>query len=98
MGVTTNLSHTNLTQADLIYVNLSKAILLHIDLRNTKGLTQEQLEGTYPPLLCNVALPKGITGIDPDRDCDKLPQVLLERYPRQFRTLEEAKAFVENSL
>ncbi|MEM9505262.1 MAG: hypothetical protein AAGA01_15050 [Cyanobacteria bacterium P01_E01_bin.43] len=30
-----------------------------------------------------------------DRDCDRLPAVLQERYRGQFKTLEAAEAYVE---
>ena len=49
---------SNFSGANLTNANLSRAIFFSTDLRNTKGLTQEQLEGENPPLLCNVALPQ----------------------------------------
>ncbi len=40
-----NLSGANLTSANLTSANLSYAVLLSVDLRQAKGLTQQQLEG-----------------------------------------------------
>ena len=41
----------------------------------------------------NSPLPKGIE-IDQNRDCDTLPNVLNERYPDRFESLEQAQEFV----
>ena len=67
-----NLKEANLTNADLTNADLSGAILLGLDLRTTIGLTQAQLEGSTPPLMCNVSLPKTIQ-IKTDRDCKRVP-------------------------
>jgi hypothetical protein len=91
-----DLSSANLSSADLSFADLSSAILLTTDFRDTKGIIQRHLEGENPPLLCNVALPPGIS-VNPDRDCDRLPQVLLERYPNGFKTFEAAKDFVNEA-
>ena len=84
-----------LRSANLRNADLSNANLLNTDLRTTKGLTQAQLEGDNPPLLCNSPLPEGIE-IDRNRnrDCDQLAKVLKERYPDWFKTLEQAQEFV----
>ena len=74
--------------------NLQGAILLATDLRNAQKLTQPQLEGVDPPLLCNGALPKEIK-VNPNRDCDRLPPELVKRYPKLFLTLEFAKELVD---
>jgi uncharacterized protein YjbI with pentapeptide repeats len=97
-----NLQGATLQETYLDPADLHDSILLCTDLRNTKNLTQRQLEGEEPPLaegdglplLCNVALPKEIT-VNPNRDCDRLPQELLKRYPEQFPSLEEAKMYVD---
>jgi len=67
-----NLTNADLTNADLTNADLSGAILLGLDLRTTIGLTQAQLEGSTPPLMCNVSLPKTIQ-IKTDRDCKRVP-------------------------
>jgi len=84
-----NLNGTNLDRADL-----SDAILLAVDLSQTKSLTLQQLEGEHQPLLCKVNLPKDID-VDPNRDCKEIPELLVKRYPEQFKTLEEAQAYVD---
>jgi len=88
-----NLSFALLQHAKLSKANLSGAILLNTDLRQATELTPLQLEEGNPPFLCNVALPRGLT-VNPNRDCDRLPQVLLERYPTLFNTLREAQNLV----
>ncbi|MEO1209412.1 MAG: pentapeptide repeat-containing protein [Cyanobacteria bacterium J06638_20] len=81
-----NLRYAFLSSVDLRYAFLRSAdlrstILLATDLREAQNLDLEQLSGDDPPLLCNVALPIGFDEIDPNRDCDRLSQVLTERYP-----------------
>ncbi len=68
----------NLQGADLRDTKLNDGILLATDLRQTQNLTPDQLTGEHPPLLCNVTLPATITGINPHRDCDRIPQKLVE--------------------
>ncbi|MGF1514761.1 MAG: pentapeptide repeat-containing protein, partial [Elainellaceae cyanobacterium] len=89
-----DLSSANLSAADLSYADLSGAILLSTDLRHCKGFTSEQLTGNDGPLLCNIALPFRITDIDPNRDCDRLPQALSDRYGIP---LEEAQKIVDEA-
>jgi len=88
-----NLSSAYLSNADLYSANLSSAILLNTNLHSVNRLSQQQLEGDSPPLICNTALPSDIQ-IAKDRDCDRLPAVLIECYPSVFETLESAEAFV----
>jgi uncharacterized protein YjbI with pentapeptide repeats len=94
-----NLTDANLFGADLDTANLSNAILLATDLRTndlfSNNLTAEQLSGENQPYLCNVALSNTITGIETDRDCDILPQVLEERY--ENLSLEDAQKIVEDA-
>ena len=87
---------TKLRDADFKGVKLNDVIFLSVDLSPVRPdtLTQEQLEGENPPLLCKVKLSKNIK-VDPNRDCKKIPEVLLERYPGRFKTLEEAQAYVD---
>jgi uncharacterized protein YjbI with pentapeptide repeats len=89
-----DLNKAHLSYADLRGANFSGAIVLATALRDIKALTQQQLEGKEPPLLCNAALPKGFT-VNPNRDCDLIPQFLHDRYPDLFKTIEDAKAFVK---
>jgi|SRR5579883_2752049 len=98
-----NLNDADLTSANLINANfsgalLSGAVLLGVDLSGvqTGNLTQQQLEGKDPPLLCKVKLTKGIK-VDPNRDCKKLPVILLERYPKAFDNLADAQADVDQT-
>ena len=95
-----NLTSVRFRTADLRFANLSGAILLDVDLSEAKSLTEIQLEGKEgekPPLLCRVKLPEEFTDKDKfkDRDCEKLPEVLRERYPERFKNLEEAQAYVD---
>jgi uncharacterized protein YjbI with pentapeptide repeats len=94
-----NLSGAIFDRADLSGANLKDAILLGVDLRQAKGLILDQLRGKHPPLLCKVELPDEIPDKDKfkDRDCKKLPEVLKERYPEQFKNLAEAQAYVDNT-
>ena len=87
------LDNANLTSANLDNANLDSAILLSTNLHTVNYLSQQQLEGDSPPLICNTALPSHIQ-IAKDRDCDRLPDVLREYYPHVFETLEAAEAFV----
>jgi hypothetical protein len=89
-----DLSNADLSNADLSNADLSNAVLLKVNFWDAQGLLQQQLEGENPPLLCNVTLPNGI-GVDPNRDCEELPQALVNRYPESFKDLAEAQAFVD---
>lgn len=89
-----NLMSANLQGAALQNANLNDSILLATDLRNTNNLTIDQLIGDNPPLLCGVALPSQITDIDPNRDCDQMPQRLVERFGY---SLEEATQIVDEA-
>ncbi len=86
-------SEADLRDANLRDARLNQAIFLATDLRRTIGLTQPQFEGQDQPLLCNVALPKGII-VNQNRDCDRIPTALFNRYRQQFKTVEAAKAYV----
>lgn len=91
-----NLSGANLSGADLSETDLSEVILIATDLRDTKLLSIQLLGGEgWSPLLCNVALPKAIK-VDSNRDCDRIPQELQKRYPQEFKTLQDAKEYVDD--
>ncbi|MDX2240281.1 MAG: pentapeptide repeat-containing protein, partial [Leptolyngbyaceae cyanobacterium bins.302] len=90
-----NLQGANLQGADFRDVQLNDSILLATDLRKTQNLTLAQLTGDNPPLLCNVALPTSITGINPHRDCDQMPQKLVELFGGM--SLEEATQVVNKA-
>ena len=87
------LSGTDLRDAEVNNANLSNAILLNTDFRSTRKLTQAQLEGDSPPLICNSPLSESIE-IDRNRDCDQLATVLKRRYPGKFTSINQAEAFV----
>ena len=87
-----DLDGADLTDANLTGADLSETIALAVDFQQAKALTQQQLEGEKPPLLCNVVLPKGMQ-VNPNRDCDRLPQKLVERH--DFKSLDEAKKYVD---
>ncbi|WP_223257487.1 pentapeptide repeat-containing protein [Phormidesmis priestleyi] len=98
-----DLSGADLSGADLTDADLSEVILWCVDLSSVKGLTPKQL---FHSFLCNVLLPDDVLDpnrhflsedIKPDsnRDCEKLPELLVERYPEEYETLEKAKEFVD---
>ncbi|MDB9525301.1 pentapeptide repeat-containing protein, partial [Oscillatoria sp. CS-180] len=92
----TNLSNADLFGTNLRNTDLIRSIFLATDLKTVRNLTVQQLTGEAPPLICNSPLPEGIEFEGgKDRDCDKLPAVLLERYPSRFETLEEAETYLE---
>ncbi len=68
--------------------------MLHTDIGTNLELTLEQLTGNNAPWLCNVHLPKRIKGIDPYRDCDRIPQSLVRLYPEEFPDLQSAQEYV----
>ena len=94
----TNLSQVNFTEASFTSgsineSDLSQAILLNTYLRFNEYLTQQQLEGDKPPYICNARFPEQIE-IDSNRDCDQLADVLYQRYPERFESLQKAEEFV----
>ncbi|MFG6105327.1 pentapeptide repeat-containing protein [Leptothoe sp. EHU-05/26/07-4] len=85
----------NLRYANLENANLSFAIILATDLRAANRLTQTQLEGENSPFICNAPLPENIEiQGGKDRDCDKLADILHQRYPDEFENIEAAAEFV----
>jgi uncharacterized protein YjbI with pentapeptide repeats len=88
-----NLSGAYLSGAYLEGADLRSAILLGANLSNSQGLELKQLTGSDPPLLCATKLPDAMKDLS-DRDCDRLPQELLKRYPTDFKTLDKAKQWV----
>ncbi|MEM9266691.1 MAG: hypothetical protein AAGA46_14320 [Cyanobacteria bacterium P01_F01_bin.13] len=59
-----------------------------------QNLTSQQLEGETPPLLCNATLPPELEAYE-DRDRDRMPTILRERYPDRFESLEAAEKFIQ---
>lgn len=88
------LHNTSLDGAVLRNTNLSNAIFLRVNFRESHLLTQVQLEGDNPPIICNCIFSKEID-IDPDRDCNTMASVLHQRYPRKFQRLEHARKYVD---
>lgn len=89
-------------ESNLSNAKLNRTILLSVNLASTKNLTQQQLDPQQQldqeekedlPLLCNVHSPPEIS-VNRNRDCDRLPQELVKRYPEKFKSLEESKHFV----
>lgn len=89
-----DLRGVNFRGAYLDKTNLSHALLLLTDLKDSESLIQKQLEGKEGPLVCNVRFPKGI-GVNPDRDCDRIPQELVKRFPDVFPNLQAAQKHVD---
>lgn len=88
-----NLSYADLSLAQLRGTDLSGAILLATDLRGSAYLKYEQFAGDSHPYLCNTGLSERI-GFDSNRDCEQLPQILVNRYNY---SLEEAQKIVEDA-
>ncbi|MBE7382877.1 MAG: pentapeptide repeat-containing protein [Leptolyngbya sp. SIO1E4] len=88
-----DLRRAYLRNADLRAADLRSAIIFNVDLRTTQNLTQPQLKGNNPPLICNSPLPEGID-IARNRDCDRLAPVLLARYPGTFQSFDQAQEYV----
>jgi hypothetical protein len=88
-----NLNCALLTDANFSDANLSNALLFFINLREVLNLEPLQLEATPSPFLCHVALPAYARqpGVNPNRSCDRLPQLLSARYDI---SLEEAQEIV----
>lgn len=82
-----------LTEATLTDANFAAAILLGTDLSKVKNLTPEQLQGEQPPYICHARLPQELE-IEPERDCNLLPEVLSERYPGVFDDIAKAEKAV----
>ncbi|NEQ46281.1 MAG: NACHT domain-containing protein [Leptolyngbya sp. SIOISBB] len=91
------LDNAVLTSANLTSANLTSAILLNTQLGNAQNLSQEQLAGASPPLLCGATLPADIA-LDPNRDCGQLPQVMADRYPKAFESVEAAAEYVRQQV
>ncbi|MGB0560496.1 MAG: pentapeptide repeat-containing protein [Spirulinaceae cyanobacterium] len=99
------LKEANLKEANLKEADLRGAILLATDLRQSQNLEPSQFMIENSPLLCNVALPENLqeAGIDPDRDCEEMPQVMISRYywwspETAQKRVEEARQLKFNNL
>jgi uncharacterized protein YjbI with pentapeptide repeats len=92
-----NLAKADLTiaalrQSNMEGVKLDRAILNKVDLGEVKNLMQKQLDTKPTPYICNVKLPSNIKKLIPskdyesyrNRDCDKLIDLLLDRYPLRY--------------
>ncbi len=88
-----NLTNANLTSANLTSTNLDRVTLLGTQLSTTQNLASQQLEGEIPPLIFNATLPPGLEAYH-DRDRNRLPAVLHERYPEQFKSIEAAEKYI----
>ncbi len=88
-----NLNCTLLRYANLSDANLSGALLFFVNSREVQNLEPLQLEAKPSPFICNAALPSYSSRLDvnPNRDCDRIPQILCDRYDI---SLEEAQEIV----
>ena len=85
-----------LSDANFSDANLSGALLFFINSREVLNLEPLQLKTKPSPFLCNVALPSYSqpTNVNPNRDCDRIPQLLSARYDI---SLEEAQGIVDEA-
>ena len=88
-----DLSGADLSGADLSGADLSGTIIFYTDLSRTKNLTQQQLEGDKPPLICDSLFPEDIE-INTDKNCDTLFWSLLHKYRFIFNSFEDAEFFL----
>ena len=93
----THLNCTLLKGTNFSDANLSEALLFFVNLREVLNLEPLQLKAKPSPFLCNVALPNYSqqTNINPDRACNRMPQLLSDRYNI---SLEEARSIVDEAL
>lgn len=91
-----DLNCTLLSDANFSDANLSGALLFFINSREVLNLEPLQLEAKPSPFLCNVALPAYAhqPAVNPNRDCDRIPQLLSARYNI---SLEEAQEIVDEA-
>ncbi len=91
-----DLNCTLLSDASLSDANLSDALLFFINSREVLNLEPFQLEAKPSPFLYNVALPaySHQPAVNPNRDCDRIPQLLSTRYDI---LLEEAQEIVDEA-
>jgi uncharacterized protein YjbI with pentapeptide repeats len=91
-----DLNCTFLSKANFSDANLSGALLFFINSRGVLNLEPSQLKAQPSPLLCNVALPSYSSNprVNPNRDCDRIPYVLSDRYNI---SLEEAQEIVNEA-
>ena len=67
-GASLRYVNTRFGNVDFSYANLENADLRSADLSGVVGLTDQQLSGENPPILCQTILP-GEISVDPNRDC-----------------------------
>ena len=91
-----DLNCTLLRDANFSDANLSGALLFFTNSREVQNLEPLQLEAKPSPFLCNVALPSYShqPEVNPNRDCDRIPQLLSARYEI---SLEEAQEIVHEA-
>lgn len=91
-----DLNCTLLSDANFSDTNLSGALLFFVNSREVQNLEPFQLKTKPSPFLCNVALPSDShqTKVNPNRDCDRIPQLLSARY---HISLEEAQGIVNEA-
>jgi uncharacterized protein YjbI with pentapeptide repeats len=88
-------NETNISDVNFANANLMKTIILAVDFRDTNGLNHSQIEDGSP-IICNAILPEELSLRDiANRDCEKLAEILHERYPAAFKTSEEAKIYID---
>jgi uncharacterized protein YjbI with pentapeptide repeats len=91
-----DLTDARLDKAYLDKADFSNALLIVTNFTDVNGLEKEQLERNNRPILCGTSLPEELTKINPGRDCDAIPKILLKRYPTQFKDLEEIKLLMQS--
>lgn len=79
---------TNLTKVDLGSAQMDETIFLGTSLATTRGLSAQQLQNSY---VCGTEDILGVL-MDPDRDCEKLVAVYMERF---LMSEEDAKRHIQ---
>lgn len=92
----TDLTGTDFREANLYDARLDGSIMLCTNLSSALEVAAFQLTGENPPILCGCVLPQSIhIEGGGDRDCDKVPAALYNRYPHVFKSVKGATLYVE---
>jgi uncharacterized protein YjbI with pentapeptide repeats len=92
----TDLSGSKLNGAFLNKTNLTNALMLFTDISGAIFLEKEHFLKANPPLICGVIFPEEMK-IDKITDCDTIAKIIFKRYPKYYKTLQEARdSILEN--
>jgi uncharacterized protein YjbI with pentapeptide repeats len=87
-------NHVTGTEFAIGAVDFSEVLMLAADFSGA-NLSQEQLRKSDSLFICGSSLPEKIK-IDNNRDCAVIPQILMKRYPKTYKTLKETEDFINS--